>query len=71
ADSERSASADEIADAAELAGLRPTAHPNIVDAAEAAREWAAEGEKRAIVIAGSIILGGEAIALARVEGWKR
>ncbi|WP_029153588.1 bifunctional folylpolyglutamate synthase/dihydrofolate synthase [Microbacterium gubbeenense] len=71
ADSERSASADEIADAAELAGLRPTAHPNIVDAAEAAREWAAEGEKRAIVIAGSIILGGEAIALARVESWKR
>ncbi|MGO3032110.1 MAG: bifunctional folylpolyglutamate synthase/dihydrofolate synthase, partial [Microbacterium gubbeenense] len=71
ADSERSASADEIADAGELAGLRPTAHPNIVDAAEAAREWAAEGEKRAIVIAGSIILGGEAIALARVESWKR
>jgi dihydrofolate synthase/folylpolyglutamate synthase len=46
-------------------------HPNIVDATDAAREWAAEGEKRAIVIAGSIVLGGEAIALARAEGWKK
>ncbi|MGO2097838.1 MAG: glutamate ligase domain-containing protein, partial [Candidatus Microbacterium stercoravium] len=71
ADSERSASADEVADAAEVSGLRPTAHPNIVDAMQAAREWAAEGDKRAIVVAGSILLGGEAIALARVEGWKR
>jgi len=71
ADAERSASADEVADAAEASGLRPTAHPNIVDAIEAARAWAAEGEKRAIVVAGSILLGGEAIALARMEGWKR
>ena len=69
-DSERSASADEIADAAEEQGLRPTVHPNVVDAMEAAREWAAEGEKRAVLVAGSIVLGGEAIALARVEGWK-
>ncbi|WP_221584362.1 folylpolyglutamate synthase/dihydrofolate synthase family protein [Microbacterium sp. G2-8] len=68
--SERAASADEIADAAELQGLRPTAHRDIAEAAEAAREWAAEGEKRAIVIAGSVVLGGEAIALSRVEGWK-
>ena len=69
-DAERSASADEIADAAEEQGLRPTVHPNVVDAMEAAREWAAEGEKRAVLVAGSIVLGGEAIALARVEGWK-
>src|SRR5690606_25308725 len=71
ADSEPSASEDEIADAAEQLGLHPTVHPNIMDATDAAREWVAEGEKRAIVIAGSIVLGGEAIALARAEGWKK
>ncbi|WP_029149805.1 bifunctional folylpolyglutamate synthase/dihydrofolate synthase [Microbacterium indicum] len=70
ADSERAATADEIADVAEELGLRPTVHPNIADAADAAREWANEGEKRAVIIAGSIVLGGEAIALARIEGWK-
>ncbi|GGO61719.1 dihydrofolate synthase [Microbacterium nanhaiense] len=71
AESERSASEDEVADAAEQLGLHPTVHLNIVDATDAAREWAAEGDKRAIVIAGSIVLGGEAIALARAEGWKK
>ncbi|WP_156759658.1 bifunctional folylpolyglutamate synthase/dihydrofolate synthase [Microbacterium karelineae] len=69
-DSERSAPADEVADAAEELGLRPTVHANIAEAMDAAREWAEEGERRAIVVAGSIVLGGEAIALARVEEWK-
>ncbi|MBP2435699.1 bifunctional folylpolyglutamate synthase/dihydrofolate synthase [Microbacterium amylolyticum] len=71
ANSDRSASADEIADIAEAAYLRPTVHRDIADAADAAREWAAEGQKRAVVIVGSIVLGGEAIALARAEGWKK
>lgn len=35
-----------------------------------ARAWAAEGEKRAVVVTGSITLVGEAITLARLEGWK-
>ncbi|MTE23756.1 folylpolyglutamate synthase/dihydrofolate synthase family protein [Microbacterium sp. ZXX196] len=69
-DSERAASADEVADAAEVAGLRPTVHRDVAEAAEAARAWAAEKEGRAVVIAGSVVLGGEAIALARVEDWK-
>lgn len=71
AETERAASADEIADAAEEQGLRPTVHSGIVDATDAAREWASEGEKRAVVVVGSIVLGGEAIALARAEGWKK
>lgn len=68
--SDRSASADEVADAAEELGMRPTVHADIADATDAAREWAASGEKRGVVVAGSIVLGGEAIALARVDGWK-
>lgn len=70
ADSERAASADEVADAAEEQGLRPTVHAHSIEAAEAAREWAAAGDKRAVIVVGSVVLGGEVIALARVEGWK-
>lgn len=36
-----------------------------------AREWAAQGERRAVVVTGSITLVGEAIALSAAEGWKR
>ena len=45
-----------------------------VDAASAideAREWAADAPKRAVLVAGSITLVGDAIALATSEGWKR
>ncbi len=40
-----------------------------LDAIEAARAWAAEGEKRGVVVTGSITLVGEAIRLGREEGW--
>jgi len=36
-----------------------------------ARDWAAQGERRAVVVTGSITLVGEAIALSAAEGWKR
>ncbi len=39
-------------------------------AIEAAREWAMESPRRAVVITGSITLVGEAIELAQREGWK-
>jgi len=45
-------------------------HDTLVDAADAARRWAAESPKRAVVVTGSITLVGEAIELARMEGWK-
>ena len=36
-----------------------------------ARAWAAQGERRAVLVTGSITLVGEAMALSAAEGWKR
>lgn len=69
-DSPRADSADFLADLIEAAGQRATVHRDLADAADAAREWASGGDKRAVVIAGSVVLAGEAIALASEEGWK-
>lgn len=69
-ESERANDADAIADLVEDAGYRATVHPSLADAADAAREWAASSERRAVVIAGSVVLAGEAIALAEEEDWK-
>ncbi|MFT4136922.1 bifunctional folylpolyglutamate synthase/dihydrofolate synthase [Microbacterium sp.] len=68
--SDRSADAEALADLVEQAGLPVTVHPDLADAADAAREWAAASERRAVVIVGSIVLAGEALALAEAEGWK-
>jgi dihydrofolate synthase/folylpolyglutamate synthase len=40
-------------------------------ALEAAREWANDGEKRAVLVTGSITLVGDAIRLATIDRWKR
>lgn len=40
------------------------------EAIEAARAWAREGEKRAVVVTGSITLVGEAMTLASERGWR-
>ncbi|NYE20605.1 bifunctional folylpolyglutamate synthase/dihydrofolate synthase [Microbacterium immunditiarum] len=69
-DSERANDADAIADLVEAAGVGVTVHPELADAAEAARQWAAAGDRRAVVIAGSVVLAGEALTLAAAEGWK-
>lgn len=69
-ESARASDADAIADLVENAGHRATVHPSLADAADAAREWAASSDRRAVVIAGSIVLAGEAIALAEEEDWK-
>ena len=69
-DSERASDADSIADIVEQAGHRATVHPSLADAADAAREWAASSDRRAVVIAGSVVLAGEAIALSEEEDWK-
>ena len=45
-------------------------YDSLVGAAEAARGWAAEQPKRAVVVCGSITLVGEALELADVQGWK-
>jgi dihydrofolate synthase/folylpolyglutamate synthase len=44
--------------------------PHASDALKSAREWALERPRRAVLVAGSITLVGEAMALAAAEGWK-
>ncbi len=69
-DSDRADDPDALADLVEQAGGRVTVHPALSDAADAAREWAASADRRAVIIAGSVVLAGEAIALAAEEDWK-
>ena len=69
-ESERARDADDVADLVEAAGLPVTVHPDLADAVDAAREWAAASDRRAVVIAGSIVLAGQAIALSKAEDWK-
>jgi dihydrofolate synthase / folylpolyglutamate synthase len=69
-ESDRASDADSIADLVEATGNRATVHRTLADAADAAREWAASSDRRAVVIAGSVVLAGEAIALAEEEDWK-
>ncbi|NLP85564.1 bifunctional folylpolyglutamate synthase/dihydrofolate synthase [Microbacterium sp. CFH 90308] len=68
--SERANDADTIADLAEARGVPVTVHADLADAAESAREWAAASDRRAVVIAGSVVLAGEALALSAAEDWK-
>jgi dihydrofolate synthase / folylpolyglutamate synthase len=69
-DSERATDADAVADLAEARGVAVTVHHDLAGAAEAAREWAAQSDRRAVVIAGSVVLAGEAIVLSNAEDWK-
>lgn len=68
--SERALDADALADIVEAEGLRVTVHGELYDGAEAAREWAAAAPRRAVIIVGSVVLAGEALRIAREEGWK-
>ena len=69
-DSERAEDADAIADLAESYDVRVSVHRDLADAAEAARGWASASDRRAVVIAGSVVLAGEALTLSRDEDWK-
>ncbi|WP_295822730.1 folylpolyglutamate synthase/dihydrofolate synthase family protein [uncultured Microbacterium sp.] len=69
-DSDRATDPDVIADVAEAADLPVTVHPTLEDAADAARAWAAESDRRAVVVAGSVVLAGEALRLSELEDWK-
>jgi len=69
-DSERASEADAIADLVEQTGRRATVHHTLAEAADAAREWASSSDRRAVVIAGSVVLAGEAIAQSEEEDWK-
>ncbi len=69
-DSERAEDADRIADLAEARGLAVTVHRDLTEAAEAARAWAATSDRRAVIVAGSVVLAGEALRIAEAEDWK-
>jgi dihydrofolate synthase/folylpolyglutamate synthase len=45
-------------------------YTELADALEGAREWARDGERRAVVVTGSITVVGEAMAIAEDENWK-
>jgi len=69
-DSERAATVEDLASLTRGAGLETSVYADLYEATTAAREWAAESDRRAVVIAGSVVLAGEAIGLAEDEGWK-
>ncbi|MGV9193161.1 bifunctional folylpolyglutamate synthase/dihydrofolate synthase [Microbacterium sp. MC2] len=69
-DSERAADPDALADLVEAAGVPVTVHDGLRAAAEEARRWAEAADRRAVVIAGSVVLAGEALLLAADEDWK-
>ncbi|MCL2516229.1 MAG: bifunctional folylpolyglutamate synthase/dihydrofolate synthase [Microbacteriaceae bacterium] len=69
--SDRARSSEELAeDVYEWTHERVDEVEDLGDAIEAARAWALEGEKRAVVVTGSITLVGEAMTLAADRGWK-
>ncbi len=68
--SDRADDADHIADLVESHDIPVTVHQDLADAAEAARAWAAASDRRAVIVAGSVVLAGEALALATAEDWK-
>jgi dihydrofolate synthase/folylpolyglutamate synthase len=69
--SERSTSSAELADNVEAwTHEHAEAHHDLVDAIEAARDWAASDPRRAVVVTGSIALIGEALGLAQERDWK-
>ncbi|QKJ19355.1 bifunctional folylpolyglutamate synthase/dihydrofolate synthase [Microbacterium hominis] len=68
--SDRAAHPDAIADLAEARGAGVTVHGDLAEAVEAARAWAVSADRRAVVIAGSVVLAGEAVMLGQSEDWK-
>lgn len=69
-DSDRAGDPDALADLVEERGGTAIVAPELDDALEQARVWAAaDAENRGVVVAGSVVLAGEAIGLARRSGW--
>ncbi|MBO1741123.1 folylpolyglutamate synthase/dihydrofolate synthase family protein [Leifsonia sp. TF02-11] len=70
--SDRALSAEELGDIVrDEAGDEATiVYTDALDALEAAREWAGEEPRRAVVVTGSIVLVGAAMAYAEEQGWK-
>lgn len=58
----------QVAGAFERDGITEVAE-SLTEALDAAREWAQQAEGRAVLVAGSVLLAGEAILCSRNEGW--
>ena len=58
----------QVADGFERDGVTEISE-SLVEALDAAREWAQQGDGRAVLVAGSVLLAGEAIQCSRNEGW--
>ena len=69
--SERAIAAEDLVEVVREVSEETTDFDSLAEAIQRARGWAAESDRRAVVVTGSITLVGEAIALADSEGWKR
>jgi dihydrofolate synthase / folylpolyglutamate synthase len=69
--SERAIPADELVEIVREVTEETTDFDSFEDAITRARDWAAESDRRAVVVTGSVTLVGEAIALAAAGKWKR
>lgn len=72
-DSERARDAEELGDLVreEVGDEATIVYSDPIDALEAARDWAGEEPRRAVVVAGSIVLVGQAMAHAEAQEWKQ
>ncbi len=69
--SERAIPADELLDIVRETSEESEDFDSFEEAISRARDWAAESERRAVIVTGSITLVGEAIELAAAGKWKR
>ena len=69
--SERAIPADELLDIVRETSEESEDFDSFEEAIVRARHWAAESERRAVIVTGSITLVGEAIELAAAGKWKR
>jgi dihydrofolate synthase/folylpolyglutamate synthase len=68
--SDRAVAPEDLVETVRSFSDETTDFDSFAEAMELARDWAAENERRAVVVTGSISLVGEALALAQLEGWK-
>jgi len=71
--SDRALPADELGEIVldEVGDEATIVYGDLAEALDAAREWAAEEPKRAVVVTGSIVLVGDAMAIAEAAEWKQ
>lgn len=71
-ESERALPAEDLGDIVreEAGDEAAIVYSDAIDALESAREWAEEAPRRAVVVTGSIVLVGAALAHAEAQGWK-